>query len=109
MPNSDNGNDEFAIIDLIDDAVPKNNKAYQVIDPVTKKPINVKPDGIDNNRIIEVKDTKGASNTRQIRAERELAKQQGKSFHIVTGNKTKVSKNIPNSEIIRRADIGPQK
>jgi RHS repeat-associated protein len=88
--------------------VSKNNKTFEVIDPLTKKPIKVIPDGITKSVIYEVKDTKRVSNTAQIRAERELAKQQGKKFQIVTGMNTKVSKNIPKSEIIRRNDLGPK-
>jgi hypothetical protein len=93
---------------LEDMKVPKNNKTFKGIDPVTKKEFNVKPDGIDNKKIIEVKDTKRVSNTKQIRGEREVAKKQGKEFKIVTGEKTHVSKKIPENEIIRRKDIGPQ-
>jgi RHS repeat-associated protein len=93
---------------LKDINVPKNNKTFQVIDPVTKKPINVKPDGIDKTIVAEVKDTKTVSNTKQIRGEREVAKQQNKAFKIVTGTKTKVSKNIPSHEIIRRHYLGPK-
>ena len=88
--------------------VPKNNKTFQTIDPKTGKQVSVKPDGIDNSKVVEVKDTKTISNTKQIRGEREVAKNQGKDFKIVTGTETKVSKNIPQEEIIRRTDLGPQ-
>jgi hypothetical protein len=93
---------------LKDMNIPKNNKTYRTIDPKTGKPVNVKPDGVNKSTVTEIKDTKKVSNTKQIRGEREVAKQQGKSFQIVTGEKTKVSKTIPEKDIIRRKDIGPQ-
>jgi RHS repeat-associated protein len=93
---------------LKDMNIPKNNKTFQTIDPKTGKSINVKPDGIDKNIVAEVKDRKSVSNTAQIRGERQLAKQQGKEFKIVTGEHTKVSKTIPKKEVITRKDIGPQ-
>ena len=87
----------------------KNNKTFTAIDPKTGNAINVKPDAIDTKQLTEIKDTKYVSNTKQIRGEREVAKQLGKDFKIVTGESTKVAKTIPKEEIIRRSDIGPQK
>ena len=49
------------------------------------------------------------NNTKQIRGERQVAKDTGKEFKIITGEKTHVSGNIPEREIIRRKDLGPQK
>jgi len=72
--------------------IPKNNKTFQTIDPKTGKQISVKPDGINDTKVIEVKDTKSVNNTKQLRGEREIAKSQGKDFKIVTGNNTHVSK-----------------
>lgn len=86
----------------------KNTETHTVIDPKTSKPINVKHDAFDKTTNYEIKDTKKLSNTRQIRGEREVAKQQGKDFKIITGEQTKASKNIPKHEIIKRKDIGPQ-
>jgi RHS repeat-associated protein len=88
--------------------IPKNNKTFSTIDPKTGRVVNVKPDGIGKKVVAEVKDTKKLSNTAQIRGERQVAKQQGKTFKIITGAKTKVSKTIPELEIIRRKNIGPQ-
>lgn len=87
--------------------VPKNNKTFKV--NVEGKELGVKPDGISKSSIIEVKDTKRVSNTRQIKGEREVAKAQNKDFKIVTGTETHDSRNIPEEEIIRRKDLGPQK
>ena len=47
-------------------------------------------------------------NTKQIKAERQVAKESGKQFEIVTGEKTHVSKKISEDEIVRRKDIGPK-
>ena len=59
-------------------------------------------------KIIEIKDVKSLSNTKQIRGERQVAQGTGKDFTIITGEKTHVSGNIPTKEIRRRNDIGPQ-
>ncbi len=87
----------------------KNNKIFKTIDPKTGKPVNVKPDASDASKVIEIKDTKTVSNTKQIRGERQVAKEQGKGFQIITGKNTKVSKNIPKKEIKRVGYLGPQK
>ena len=60
------------------------------------------------SKIIEIKDTKSVYNTKQIKAERQVAKESGKQFEIVTGEKTHVSKKISEDEIVRRKDIGPK-
>jgi hypothetical protein len=78
------------------------------MDPVTGKQYGVKPDGISADKVVEVKDTKNVSNTKQIRGERQIAKQQGKQFQIVTGENTHVSKNIPKEEVFRVPFLGPQ-
>jgi hypothetical protein len=86
----------------------KNNKTYTVEDSKTGKFTNVKPDANDPHQISEIKDVKKLSNTSQIRAERQLAKDQGKDFKIYTGTDTKVSKTIPPCELITRDYLGPQ-
>jgi hypothetical protein len=88
--------------------IPKNNTTFQAMDPVTGKQYGVKPDGISANKVVEVKDTKSVSNTKQIRGERQIAKQQGKEFQIVTGENTHVSKNIPKDEVLKVPYLGPQ-
>lgn len=93
---------------LKDEGLEKNNKTETVIDPKTGKERNVKPDGENETTVGEVKDTKRVSNTGQIRGEREVAKQKGKDFKIITGDKTKVSKTIPEKEIVRKPYLGPQ-
>jgi hypothetical protein len=93
---------------LKDEGLNKNNKTKTTIDPKTGKEVNVKPDGENETTIGEVKDTKTVSNTKQIRGEREVAKQAGKDFKIITGDKTKVSKNIPAKEVVRKPYLGPQ-
>ena len=62
-------------------------------------------------RIIRISltfDYKSVYNTKQIKAERQVAKESGKQFEIVTGEKTHVSKKISEDEIVRRKDIGPK-
>jgi len=48
------------------------------------------------------------NNTKQIRAERQVAKDKGMDFNIYVGENTHVSSNIPIDEIIRRKDLGPK-
>lgn len=75
----------------------------------TGEEITVIPDAVNKKNVIEIKDTKTVSNTKQIQGERQVAKDTGKELKIITGEKTHVSKNIPESEIVRRKDLGPQK
>jgi hypothetical protein len=93
---------------LKDMGVPKNTTPKTVRDPKTGNPVTVIPDGIDAKNVIEVKDTKSLSNTKQIRGERVAAELDKKEFKIVTGENTKVAGTIKEDEIIRRRDIGPQ-
>ena len=86
----------------------KNTLQKKSILPETNEIVTTIPDAINDTKIIEIKDVKRLSNTRQIRAERQVAKDEGKTFEIITGEKTHVSKNIPKEEIVRRKDLGPQ-
>jgi Restriction endonuclease fold toxin 7 len=92
---------------LQEEGLTKNNKTKTVIDPKTGKEVKVKPDGENKTTVGEVKDTKTVSNTRQIRGEREVAKQEGKDLKIITGENTKVSKTIPQNEVVRKPYLGP--
>lgn len=94
---------------IAEEGLTKNTKTFTAVDPVTKQPVNVKPDALDTKKLSEIKDTKTVSNTKQIRTEREVAKQQGKDFEIITGTNTKVSKNIPANEVKKVDYLGPQK
>jgi len=94
---------------IAEEGLTKNTKTFTAVDPVTKQPVNVKPDALDTKKLSEIKDTKTVSNTKQIRTEREVAKQQGKEFEIITGTNTKVSKNIPANEVKKVDYLGPQK
>ena len=75
------------------------------------KYIKVIPDAINDTHFIEIKDVKRLSNTRQLRAELQAAKREGKQFKIITGEKTQISNKILDNkkiEIERRRDLGPQ-
>ncbi len=87
----------------------KNNKTFTVTDPKTGKSVSTKPDAINSKKVSEIKDTKTVNNKKQIRAQREVARQTGKKYEVITGKDTKVSKNIPNKEIKRVDYLGPQK
>lgn len=93
---------------IAEEGLTKNTKTFSTTDLKTGKPVNVKPDAVDANKITEIKDTKQVSNTAQIRGERQVAKEQGKKFEIITGEKTKVSKNIPANEVKRVPYLGPK-
>ncbi len=68
------------------------------------------PDAQTKNKIVDVKDTKRVSDTRQIRIQRQAAIDSKRKHIIITGAKTKVSKNVeqPPTKVKRRDDIGPQ-
>lgn len=93
---------------IAEEGLTKNTKTFTAIDRKTNQTIDVIPDALDANKLTEIKDVKNLSNTKQIRGERQVAKDQGKEFEIITGEKTKVSKNIPKNEIKRRPNLGPQ-
>ena len=85
----------------------KNTTKYTANLPRIGK-VTVIPDAVTDTKIIEIKDVKSLSNTKQIRGERQVAQTEKKDFTIITGEKTHVSKKIPDGEIVRRKDIGPQ-
>ncbi|WP_455586410.1 putative toxin [Bacteroides sp.] len=86
----------------------KNTTKHTVTLLGTREKVTVIPDAITDTKVIEIKDVKSLSNTKQIRGERQAAQKEGKDFTIITGEKTHVSGNIPDGEIVRRKDIGPQ-
>ena len=76
--------------------------------------INVIPDAVTDDRIIEIKDTKVVNFTKQIQGEIGVANELEKKFQLIIGENTHISssfdKMIKNNEIeiIRRKDLGPQ-
>ena len=86
----------------------KNTKSMITTLDKTGERITVILDVIPDTKVVEVKDVKNLSNTKQIRGERQIAEKEGKKFEIITGENTHVSGNIKDSEIVRRKDIGPQ-
>ena len=86
----------------------KNTKKITTTLPDTKEIVTVIPDAVTDTKLIEIKDTKAVYNTKQIRGERQAAKEIGKKFAIITGEKTHLSKKVEADEIIRRKDIGPK-
>ena len=91
---------------LMDMGLEKNTQRLKVEKDGVER--TVIPDAVDANTVYEIKDAKRVSNTKQIRAERQKAKEEGKKFRIITGERTHVSSKIPEEEIIRRKDLGPQ-
>ena len=71
---------------------------------------NAIPDSLDDDVSVEIKDTQRVSNTRQIRIQTDAARESGRTSILVTGNKTRVTRQAQESfdEIIRRPDLGPQ-
>ncbi len=69
------------------------------------------PDYENDEEVGDVKDTQRVNNTKQMRAQREVAQQRGKIHSVRTGTNTKVSRPMQNSgtKIIRRDDLGPTK
>jgi len=67
------------------------------------------PDFITPGAIGEIKDRKVVANTRQLRIERDAARDSGKSHIVITGEKTKVTAGVMRrSEVQRWPDLGPQ-
>ena len=66
------------------------------------------PDAMDSKRIVEIKDTKVVSNTRQLQTQRQVAHATNREHVVVTGAKTHVTTPAGQSTIVRRTDIGPQ-
>lgn len=89
---------------LTSEGLTKNTKK------VSSKEGNSIPDAQTKNKIVDVKDTKRVSDTRQIRIQRQAAIDSKRKHIIITGAKTKVSKNVeqPPTKVKRRDDMGPQ-
>ena len=89
----------------------KNTKAMKVELQDTKEIVTTIPDAVNDTKVIEIKDTKAVYNTKQIRAEQQFAKSQGKQFELITGEKTYLPPKIKENDkihILRRKDLGPQ-
>ena len=88
----------------------KNTETFKVVDPATGKFVGTIPDYAGSSGIIEVKDVKYVTQTQQLRAQAELAKQQGTKPKLITGTYTKVSKWVSNSfNVVRTKILGPKK
>ena len=67
------------------------------------------PDFQNSKVVGEIKDTKIVSNTRQLRIQKGAAQQSNRTHRLITGNKTKVTKNAArNTTVVRRKDLGPK-
>ena len=79
---------------LNDLGLPKNTAKVQG-QTKNNEVINTIPDAITSDTVYEVKDVKTLSNTKQIQAQMDYAKEKGLEYKIITGTNTQVSKNIP--------------
>ncbi|MEW5849142.1 MAG: SpvB/TcaC N-terminal domain-containing protein [Myxococcota bacterium] len=72
---------------------------------------NAVPDGMDSKQIVEVKDTKKVTATKQVRVETQAAKDSGRESVLVTGTNTEVSNTAQRlfDKIERRDDLGPRR
>ncbi len=89
----------------------KNTKPMTVTDPKTGEKVTTVPDGKKaDGQLVEVKDTKSASLTKQIRAENAASQAtSGKPVNVVVGENTNVSKPLQNAtEVTKIKPIGPQ-
>lgn len=69
------------------------------------------PDAITDNAIIEIKDVKYLSDTKQLRIQKEAARAAGKEHLTYTGKKTNVSKSMRKTQettIKKTKELGPQ-
>jgi hypothetical protein len=75
---------------------------------VTTKQGGSIPDGMDSTNVVEIKDAKKVSNTRQLQIQRENAQATGRNHVVVTGTNTHVTQPVQTgSTVIRRDDLGP--
>ncbi len=75
---------------------------------VSSKEGNAIPDAITDKRLIEIKDSKKVTNTKQMRIQAEAAKEAGLKPTLITGKNSQVSKSVEKSfEIIRDETLGP--
>jgi hypothetical protein len=67
------------------------------------------PDFQNKKVVGEIKDVKNVSNTRQLRIQKEAAKQSGREHQLYTGTRTRVTdRAAQGTKIIRRDDLGPK-
>jgi hypothetical protein len=68
------------------------------------------PDALTDTASIEIKDSAYVSGTRQIRIQTEAAKISGRESILITGTKTRISRNVWKffNRIIQRSDLGPK-
>ncbi|WP_421806108.1 DUF6443 domain-containing protein [Flagellimonas sp.] len=93
---------------LKDEGLSKNTEKFTVKDSKTGKDVSTIPDSMDE-AVTEIKDVKKLSDSKQLRAQREVAKSQNKDHKVITGTNTKVSKTVmEQSNVRRREDLGPQ-
>ena len=112
VPLGSNGSEESQRVEGLEAVgAEKNTKPVTVMDPKTGKKVTVVPDGKKaDGQLVEVKDTKSQSLTKQIRAENEASKAASdKPVNVVVGESTKVSKPLQNaSEVTKIKPLGPQ-
>jgi propanediol dehydratase small subunit len=68
------------------------------------------PDFQTSKTVGDIKDAKNVSNTRQLRIQKQVAKDSGRKHELHTGVKTKVTNNAATgTNVVRRKDLGPNK
>jgi hypothetical protein len=89
---------------LKDLGLPKNSRWVSTVEGRSL------PDALTDTASIEIKDAAYVSGTRQIRIQTEAAKISGRESILITGTKTRISRNAWKffNRIIQRSDLGPQ-
>ena len=95
---------------LTQEGLQKNTQTFEV--KVNGENVRTRPDSLGEigNSVIEVKDRQSVSYTKQLQAQTELAKQKGAKPQLITGELTKLTKNVrDNFNVIRRSFLGPRR
>ena len=95
---------------LTQEGLQKNTQTFEV--KVNGENVRTSPDSLGEigNSVIEVKDRQSVSYTKQLQAQTELAKQKGAKPQLITGELTKLTKNVrDNFNVIRRSFLGPRR
>jgi len=92
--------------------LPENTQTFQTIDPKTGQPIGTRPDSLGNtgSEIMEVKNSQYVTQSSQLRAQENIAKESGKTPTLITGTHTRVSKWVGERfNIVRVGWLGPRR
>ena len=102
-------NSEFIEL-LKSEGLTSNRKMMDGIDPKTRIKGKTMPDAVrSDGQLVEVKDVKVLSDSKQLRIQNELSRKgSGRAVEVITGKNTKVSGTVQEAyQVKRNSKIGP--